>query len=73
MAEFCNCGSLMINGSCTNKNCNNRVSAKHASSAKRVEKEKASEKKSPSSTRTRRASKCITYNLKDLAEKVENI
>jgi hypothetical protein len=72
LAEFCICGSLVLDGTCTNKNCSNRASAKSASSAKRVGKEAAAKKKTSSSTRTRRASKCITYNLNDKIETAEN-
>lgn len=62
MAQFCTCGSLMINESCTNKNCINKVSTKTASSA--AKKGKAAKAEKPAkSTRTRRSSKCITYNL----------
>lgn len=72
MAEFCICGSLMLDGNCTNKNCSNRASAKVVSSAKRAAKGTASKKETPTRTRTRRASKCISYNLSDEIEKVEN-
>jgi hypothetical protein len=74
LAEFCSCGSLKINGSCTNKNCVNKVAAKPAakSSAGRSTAPKALKAKPETSpSRTRRASKCITYNLYDLQKKEE--
>lgn len=61
MAEFCNCGSLIINDHCSNKNCtlkaaSTKVSAGRASS---------SVKKAAKSPKTRKASKVVTYNLYD--------
>ncbi|WP_038289725.1 hypothetical protein [Acetivibrio straminisolvens] len=64
MAQFCTCGSLIINDSCTNKNCSNRVASKLSSAAKRTTKTAKADTPAKS-TRTRRASKCITYNLYD--------
>ncbi|TYQ16747.1 UNVERIFIED_CONTAM: hypothetical protein Cloal_3315 [Acetivibrio alkalicellulosi] len=76
MAQFCTCGSLMINDSCTNKNCINKVSAKSGTTKKRVGGEKkvleATEKKAKP-TRTKRASKCVTYNLYDKKEEESSI
>ena len=70
MAEFCKCGSVMINGSCTNKKCSNKL-VKAASATKvsktgrtRTVKETPAEK--PKSTKTVRASKCITYHISEL-------
>ncbi|MDQ2085396.1 hypothetical protein RBH29_02945 [Herbivorax sp. ANBcel31] len=68
MAQFCTCGSLMIDEKCTNKNCSYKVSAKPSSSAKkRASSKKSTEtaKEKPKTTRTRRSSKCVTYNLHD--------
>ncbi|HHV28922.1 hypothetical protein [Acetivibrio mesophilus] len=67
MAQFCTCGSLIINDSCTNKNCSNRAASKPSSAGKRTAKTAKAAKADTSakSTRTRRASKCITYNLYD--------
>jgi len=70
MSEFCKCGSIMINGSCTNKSCSNKsVNAapprKKTSSTRSITKTpvvKAERK----STKIPRASKCITYKLSDL-------
>ncbi|HEY9061856.1 MAG TPA: hypothetical protein VIO64_15320 [Pseudobacteroides sp.] len=69
MSEFCKCGSLMLSGNCTNKNCTFRTISK-PSSPKQSSRSKAAssdisakEKKPP---RVRRASKCITYNLYDI-------
>ncbi len=64
MAEFCVCGSLIIDGRCSNKSCSSRGQDKQApvksASAKRTAK---AEKAPAKSTRSKRASKCITYNL----------
>lgn len=77
MAEFCNCGSLMINGSCTNKNCSNKLAK---APAKPRQPRKASVAKSsistgvkaePKATKIRRASKCVTYNLYDVDKSQE--
>lgn len=74
MAEFCSCGSLMIGGSCTNKNCSNKAAGKPAASKRAGAKKAAGrtgaslsqEKKTESAyAKARRASKCITYNLYD--------
>ncbi|MFZ5987561.1 MAG: hypothetical protein ACOYWZ_10625 [Bacillota bacterium] len=65
MAQFCTCGSLMINDNCTNKNCTNKAPSKSGTtSAKQARLKKADTAEKPAKpTRTRRASKCITYNL----------
>lgn len=79
MAEFCECGSLVIDGRCSNKNCSLRAAGNPASEKKTSSRAKAAVKKAgtakigtvkaaakaPSS---RRASKCITYNLNDVQE-----
>ena len=75
MSEFCECGSLVIDGRCTNKNCSLRGAAKpvpvRKSSAKRkvVGKSLDAVKSAVKSPSARRASKCITYNLSDVEEK----
>lgn len=73
MAEFCSCGSIIINDHCTNKNCG--IKSKTKSAPLKSVASKASgtsaKKEVKSSTRTRRASKCITYNLNDI-KKEEN-
>lgn len=69
LAEFCTCGSLMLNGSCTNKNCKNKADSKHSASTTKKTKAKSDTLNSkPKLSRTRRASKCITYNLYDMKE-----
>lgn len=69
MAEFCTCGSLMLDGSCTNKNCSNKAAVKHKTPAAKKTKEKSNTLESkPKATKSRRASKCITYNLYELKE-----
>ena len=71
MTEFCNCGSIMINGSCTNKSCSNKLEKvtplkkKRAASAKTTTAVKTERKV----TKVPRASKCITYKLSDLQPK----
>lgn len=61
MAEFCKCGSLVISGRCTNKGCSLKTLDKQIP-VKTVRKS-AAEKTPAKSTKTRRSSKCITYNL----------
>ncbi len=64
MPQFCcTCGSLIVNDQCTNKNCTNRPASKSAASKQPSTRGNASAKKEAKSTRTKRASKCITYNL----------
>lgn len=76
MAEFCTCGSILIAGNCTNKNCVNKASSKpgasKASAGKAASKIAGGVKKEPKSPRTRRASKCIVYNLYE-DKKEENV
>ena len=71
MTQFCTCGSIIINEQCTNKNCSTRSKSKQASPKKAAAKSSSSVKKEPKSPRTRRSSKCVTYNLYDV-EKEEN-
>ncbi|MEG6612549.1 hypothetical protein V6C42_06775 [Pseudoclostridium thermosuccinogenes] len=73
MAEFCICGSLIIGGSCTNKNCKNK--AANSTTSKPARKTNKAEKvtKTARSSSSRRSSKCITYNLYDLDKKGENV
>lgn len=69
MAEFCVCGSLLLDGSCTNKNCTNKSAVKQkTTAAKKTGAKNDTLESKPKTTRTRRASKCITYNLNDLKE-----
>lgn len=70
MAEFCECGSLMIDGRCTNKNCVHRgdvkadaKSRKSSSRTKSAAKATDTEKVAAKRSNPRKASKCITYNL----------
>lgn len=74
MAQFCTCGSLMINDACTNKNCT--FKAANASTGKASTKKSTASKslkadKPAKSTKARRASKCITYNLNDIRNEGE--
>lgn len=69
MAEFCTCGSLVLDGSCTNKNCSNKATGKHtATAAKKSQAKKATQEVKPKATKVRKASKCITYNLYETNE-----
>ncbi len=72
MAEFCKCGSVMINGNCTNKKCSNKT-VKAAAPAKnnktvgtKAIKTDAVEKTAAKVTKVPRASKCITYHISEL-------
>lgn len=80
MLEFCTCGSLIINGKCSNKNCEYRVEEqtkpiktvkRKASTAKNASMDSTS-KKSNSTTSSRRNSKCITYSLEELEKRKED-
>jgi len=72
MAEFCKCGSVMINGSCTNKRCSNRID-KAASTTKvgrtgriKTVRGTTAEKTAKNSNKVVKASKCITYHISEL-------
>mgnify|MGYP006920174126 CR=1 FL=1 len=73
MAEFCTCGSLIIGGKCTNKRCKYKPESQAAGSSSKKAKNAASVTKTARSSSSRRASKCITYNLYDLKEKEESV
>jgi len=69
VAEFCTCGSLMLDGSCTNKNCSNRSAGKQsAASIKKAQAKKQTAEAKPKTNRVRKSSKCITYNLYEAKE-----
>ncbi|MCX7746198.1 MAG: hypothetical protein N2645_04805 [Clostridia bacterium] len=70
MAQFCTCGSLVINDQCTNKNCSLRTATKTTTKSQSASKQP---KKEPKTTKTRRASKVVTYNLYDVEKKEENV
>ena len=73
MAEFCTCGSIVLNSHCTNKNCSNKASAK-SSTTKASKKAAGTVTKEAKPVKTKRASKCITYNLYDInKEEEENV
>jgi len=67
MAEFCKCGSLMIDGNCSNKKCSNK---EIKSSPAKIKKTAATKtevvKTTTKNTRVPRASKCITYKIGEL-------
>jgi len=62
LAEFCKCGSLVLGGRCSNKGCSFKSLDKQIP-VKAVRKTASAEKTTVKGTKTRRASKCITYNL----------
>lgn len=70
MAEFCKCGSLVIAGRCSNKSCSFRAQEKTGpGEAPTVKKAGRAAGNAPAKgAKTRRASKCITYNLYDIGE-----
>ncbi len=94
LVNFCTCGSLIIEGHCSNKNCSFKTSGKSTSTNTRStgktrtsSKKKAvvknleenesdiakSEKKEVTKNiKTKRASKCITYNINELNKKSES-
>ncbi len=78
MTEFCNCGSIMINGSCTNKNCSNKLAKTPTAKSRQPRKPSTAKtsisaplKAEPKATKIKRASKCITHNLYDLDKSQE--
>lgn len=74
MAEFCSCGSIIVNGHCTNKNCSIKLKAKPQASKSMAGKISGNPvKKEVRSKRIRRASKCITYNLNDIKKEEDTL
>lgn len=79
MPEFCSCGSIIINGNCSNRNCAHRTAGKSEGKKKAPKKAniiksaKSSAEKATRVANPRRASKCITYNLYDKKEKNDNL
>lgn len=75
MAEFCECGSLVIDGRCSNKSCSLRgnavAPAKKASRAKASGTGTVSKASVPKKSDSRRASRVVTYNLYDKKNDVE--
>ena len=74
MAEFCECGSLLIDSRCSNKNCSLKgnakpLPAKKSARAKAAVKISDAAKPAAKVPNPRRASKMITYNLYDVQEK----
>ena len=72
LAEFCTCGSIVINDHCTNKNCSNKAASKSAS-AKASKKAASTATKEVKPVKAKRASKIITYNLYDINTEEENV
>lgn len=71
MAEFCECGSLIIDGRCSNKSCirsgsgSSKPTKKASASVRSAVKGTATETPVSKKANPRRASKVITYNLYD--------
>lgn len=65
MAQFCECGSLIINEKCTNKVCSFKKTTATKSKRSSETNVKTSSSK-VSNKSTRRSSKVITYSLSDL-------
>ncbi len=72
MADFCTCGSLIIEGHCTNKNCTDKAS-KSTQTKTGKRKVTAAGKSEAKPAKTRKSSKCITYNLYDTEKEEENV
>ncbi|ACL76222.1 hypothetical protein [Ruminiclostridium cellulolyticum] len=70
MVEFCKCGSMMVNGNCSNKHCSTNLGKLLKAKAKKAARTKtttaAAPSTTPKSTKTPKASKCITYNISEL-------
>jgi len=71
MAEYCKCGSIMIDGSCTHKSCSNKLEKASPSRVKKASAKTPAVKTELKSTKVRRSSKCITYNISELPPKEE--
>ncbi len=77
MAEFCECGSLKINGRCSNKSCKLGGNTSAASARKTAAgpgasgKAKVPKTSAPKKADPRRASKVVTYNLYDIKKDSE--
>ena len=70
MAKFCECGSLIISDNCTNKNCTFKPNTKSAlTKTNKVSRVRKKTDAQSTTSKTRRASKCVTYNLNDFREK----
>lgn len=75
--EFCKCGSVMNNGSCTNKNCSNKLAKVSSAKSKKAGVNKAAAggiavvKTVAKTTKVPRASKCITYHISELDQREE--
>ncbi|RCX13247.1 hypothetical protein DFR58_11865 [Anaerobacterium chartisolvens] len=73
MAQFCSCGSIIINDHCTNKNCINKSNSGTTAKTLRASKKEPKEGGAAKGTKARRSSKCITYNLYDIKSPEEGI
>lgn len=76
MPEFCKCGSVVINGSCTNKNCITNLGKVLQAKAKKAGRAKTATaasavKTASKSTKVPKASKCITYHISELPPREE--
>ncbi|EPR13246.1 hypothetical protein [Ruminiclostridium papyrosolvens] len=76
MVEFCKCGSMIINGSCSNKHCSTNLSKLLQAKAKKAGRAKTTTaaaviNTTPKITKAPKASKCITYHISELQPKEE--
>jgi hypothetical protein len=75
MAEFCECGSLIIESRCSNKGCplmKNAPAVKRSSRSKTSASGSDTHVSAPKKPVSRRASKVITYNLYDTKRDMES-
>ncbi|EGD48615.1 hypothetical protein Cpap_3037 [Ruminiclostridium papyrosolvens DSM 2782] len=76
MVEFCKCGSMIINGSCSNKHCSTNLGKLLQAKAKKAGRAKATAtaavmSTTPKVSKVPKASKCITYHISELQPKEE--
>ncbi len=81
MVEFCKCGSMMINGSCSNKHCSTNLGKLLQAKAKKAGRAAKTAAKTAAAaaainttskiTKVPKASKCITYHISELQPKEE--
>lgn len=63
MVEFCKCGSLIVDGRCSNKGCLLNKNKVGVSTMLPHKKASPKTKSTTKSSNPRKSSKCITYNL----------
>lgn len=68
LAEFCKCGSLVIGGRCTNKNCTIKALDKGSNGKEETVKKRRVAATAEKVAKPRRSSKVVTYNLNETEE-----